>query len=131
MLNIKKKITRFALAITLTVFIGAVENAGAFTIDIQPGDIAAAITHLKDGTVPVGTAPPGFTGLTSHVTNEKAVLAQQDVVKESMLDVANRPPAILHAMEFNIMTPIMTNLVRSALKPRLQQEIAKEVQPGL
>jgi hypothetical protein len=131
MLNIKKKITRFALAVTLTVFIGAVENAGAITIDIQPGEIAAALTHLQNGTIVAGTIPPGFIGLTAHVANEKAVLAQQDVVKKSMLDVANRPPVILEAMEFKIMTPLMTTLVRSAIKPKLQQDIAKQLQPGL
>ncbi len=131
MLNLKKKITRFALTITLVVSIGAVKNASAITIEIEPGELAAAVTHLKDGTVAIGTPPPGFRGLTSHVTNEKAVLAQQDVVKESMLDVNNRPDIILKTMEFDIMTPIMTQLVRSALKPKLQQEIAEQVQPGL
>ena len=131
MLEIKKKIIRFALAVTLTVFIGAVQNAGAITIDIEPGEIAAALTHIQNGTVVAGTVPPGFMGLTAHVAREKAVLAQQDVVKESMLNVANRPPAILEAMEFKIMTPLMTTLVRSALKPQLQQDIAKQLQPGL
>jgi hypothetical protein len=120
------------LAVAVVVFVAAVNNASAITITVEPGDIAAAIKHLKDGTVAVGSPPAGFTGLTAHVANEKAVYAQEAVVKENMLNnIDQRPQAIKDAMEFRIMTPIMTQLVREALKPTLQMDIARQVQPGL
>ena len=126
------KILKLILVAAVVVFVTAVNNANAITITVEPGDIAEAIKHLKDGTVEVGSPPAGFTGLTAHVNNEKAVYAQESVVKKNMLDnIDQRPDAIKHAMEFRIMTPIMTQLVREALKPTLQMDIARQVQPGL
>ncbi len=128
---LSSKIVKFILAIVAIAYVGAVDNASAITIEIQPGELAEAIKNLKVGTIVLGTPPAGFTGLNSHVANEKATLAQEAVVKRSMLIVANRPAAVKEAMEYNIMTPTMTTLVRAALKPQLQQDIATQIQPGL
>ncbi len=126
------KIFKLILVVLAAVFASAVSNANAITITVDASDIAEAIKHLKDGTVVFGTPPLGFTGVTTHVAAEKARLAQEELVKENMLNtIDKRPKAIRDAMEFNIMTPTMTYLVRQALKPKLQMDIAKEIQPGL
>ncbi|WP_339137854.1 MAG: hypothetical protein WGN25_06845 [Candidatus Electrothrix sp. GW3-4] len=129
----RMKIFKLILTVAVVVFVAATtNNARAITIDIKPGELTEAIKHLKDGTVLLGSPPPGYTGLTTHVAAEKARLAQQQLVKEIMLNnIDKRPQAIKDAMEFNIMTPLMTQLVRQALKPKLQMDIAKEILPEL
>ena len=124
MMKIKKKIIRFALAIAAVAFMGIVDNADAIQINITLGtpEIPGDINALENGPIAAPAIP-----LQQYALDRYNRRAEKATVMASKMEVANRPPEMVTAMD-NMMSATVKAAIKPSLKAQLQQDIARDIQ---
>ncbi|XOF34167.1 MAG: hypothetical protein ACL93V_02375 [Candidatus Electrothrix sp. YB6] len=118
------KIMKLIPAIAVAVLMGAADNADAVNINItiNTPDIPGDINRLENGPI----KPPALP-IQQYAQDRYNNRAEKATVMATKLDVTNRPPEMVFAMD-NLMSATVKQAIKGTLKPQFQQDIAKDIQ---